>query len=141
MENWLFAADGQGRKLDIPLKDTESSGDGSVGNFVSEGEFTEDGSLFALDLQQNIYRINGETGEVSGTAGTSDDARIFNASGNRLFYFSEGEIHVLRTDAEENGADSVLPDAVVGSKIVLQFDTKWYHFGQSCFALYTEFSA
>lgn len=113
MENWLFAADGQGRKLDIPLKDTESSGDGSVGNFVSEGEFTEDGSLFALDLQQNIYRINGETGEVSGTAGTSDDARIFNASGNRLFYFSEGEIHVLRTDAEENGADSVLPDAVV----------------------------
>ena len=113
MENWLFDADGQGQKLDIPLKDAESSGDDTVGNFISEGDFTNDGSLFVVDIQQNIYQLNGKTGEVSGTIGTSDDATVFDGAGNSLFYFSEGEIHVLRTDAGESGKDSALPDAIM----------------------------
>ena len=113
MENWLFDSDGQGRKLDIPLEDTEPSGDDTVGNFISEGDFTDDGSLFVVDVQQNIYQINGKTGEVSGTVGTSDDATVFDGAGNSLFYFSEGEVHILRTDAGKSGTDSVLPDAII----------------------------
>lgn len=134
-ENWMIEPDGTGRKLEIPLAKLEGSGEESgfqtdsseeedgesetktldnIDNFITQAAFADNGSLYAMDLDNNVYQVNTDNGEVEDIYENDGDQRLFGIGGNYLILAGSKKITLYNIDTgEELSEDTVLTEELL----------------------------
>lgn len=125
-ENWMIEMDGTGRKLELPLAklagegeesvfQTDSSGEGNdESNFIIQAAFADTGSLYVMDLNNNVYQINPENGEAEHIYENEGDRRLFGIGGKYLILAGSNKITLYNMDTgEELPEDTVLSEELM----------------------------
>lgn len=80
-----------------------SGGDGILDqNWLSNLRFAQDGTLYAMDMQQNIYRIQKETGEIEKTYSFGNWVNDFLVLKDRMMVITNGQVEYYDLESGES---------------------------------------
>lgn len=94
-----------------------SDGSGPLGqNWVSSLKFAADGNLYVMDMEQNIYRIQKETGEIEKTYSFGSWVDDFLVLADRMMVVADGKVEYYDLESGENlGVDQNMTDQLGAS--------------------------
>ncbi len=80
-----------------------SGGDGILEqNWLSNLRFAQDGTFYAMDMQQNIYRIQKETGEIEKTYSFGNWVNDFLVLKDRMMVITNGQVEYYDLESGES---------------------------------------